>query len=210
MRFDTILFDLDGTLTDSAPGILASVRHALGRAGLADPGDAVLRRFVGPPLLDSFQRYCGLTEDGARRAIADYREYYTAGGLFENRVYDGVPAMLDRLAAGGMRLLVATAKPEPYAQRILEHFGLADRFEAVHGATLDGQRIHKHEVIAWALAHTQEPGCVVMAGDRANDVEGAHMNGMPCIGVRGYGDEMELAGAEYLARFPAEVADLML
>lgn len=207
MDVETVFFDLDGTLTDSAPGILNSVRHALGKAGAPIPDAATLNRFIGPPLVESFERFCGFDRAAAERALMDYREYFTAGGMFENRVYDGVVPLLERLAAAKVRCVVATSKPEPFARRILEHFGLADFFAAIHGATMDEARNRKEDVIAWALAHSGDLGRVVMVGDRANDVEGARLNGLPCIGVLwGYGDAEELSGAACLVATPEELA----
>ena len=201
-----ILFDLDGTLTDSAPGILNSIRYALNKAGAAIPDAETLNRFIGPPLVDSFERYCGFGHDAALQALADYREYFTAGGMFENRVYDGIVPMLERLSDAGIRCVVATSKPEPFARKILNHFGLTRYFAAIHGATMDERRNRKGDVIAWALAHSGSTAKAIMVGDRANDIEGAKENGLPSIGVLwGYGDEEELAGATSLVSTPQEL-----
>ena len=154
-RYELVLLDLDGTLTDSAPGILASVRHAYAALGLPVPAEPVLRGFVGPPLAESFLAHgvpAGLVGD----AVAAYREVYAAGNLLDNAVYPGVPECLTAVRASGARLAVATSKPEPMARRIVEHFGL-DAFldrgpDDVFGATLDGTRTSKGDVIAHALA----------------------------------------------------------
>ena len=203
----TYLFDLDGTLTDSAPGILHSVRYALEKVGAPVPDAATLNKFIGPPLIDSFEKYCGFTHAQAVQALADYREWFAGhGGMFENRVYDGVVGMLERLAAGGAKLIVATSKPEKFARAILEHFDLTRHFAAIHGATMDEKRSHKADVIAWALAHSGELDHPVMVGDRANDIEGAKANGIPAIGVLwGYGDAEELAGADRLVASPEDL-----
>lgn len=208
-RFDTAFFDLDGTLTDSAPGILNSIRHALKQAGAPEPSPEILNLFIGPPLVDSFKRYCGFTPQQANQALADYRTYFTTmGGMLENRVYDGVEELLTHLNALGVRCLVATSKPEVFSNRILQHFALAHHFAAVHGATLDESRNRKADIIAWALTHSGELGRVVMIGDRDHDVNGAHVNHLPAIGVTyGYGSRAELmqAHAEFLADTPADI-----
>jgi len=212
MKFNSVLFDLDGTLADSAPGIFNSIRYALAKCGLPVPEPAVLNCFIGPPLIVSFQRHCGLSKSVAEQVLAAYREYYTVKGIFENSVYSGIPELLRDLNAAHVKCLVATAKPEPFARRILEHFGLAALFAEIHGATFDERRIQKADVIAWALEHSGELGRCVMVGDRANDIEGAHANGLPAIGVLyGYGDEDELrrSGAEMLAATPQDVAGLV-
>ena len=150
MQYKTILFDLDGTLTDSAPGILNSVRYGCRRIGIPVPDEATLRRFLGPPLIDSFHNLCGLNDADTDRAVAAFREYFPDKGLFENEVYPGIPALLADLHARGCQLVLATSKPEEYARRIMEHFDLAQYFTAICGATLDETRTDKAEVIAYA------------------------------------------------------------
>ena len=150
MQYKTILFDLDGTLTDSAPGILNSVRYGCRRIDIPVPDEATLRRFLGPPLIDSFHNLCGLNDADTDRAVAAFREYFPDKGLFENEVYPGIPALLADLHARGCQLVLATSKPEEYARRIMEHFDLAQYFTAICGATLDETRTDKAEVIAYA------------------------------------------------------------
>ena len=210
---DPVLFDLDGTLTASGPGILASVRYALTALGEAVPDPDVLGGFVGPPLLDSFQRLCGLTEVRARAAVAAYRESYVARGQFQNSVYDGIPELLMQLREAGRTLAVATSKAEVYAVSILEHFGLAIFFDAVVGTELDGLHTTKAEVIAQALVRLDRSAAnAVMVGDRSHDVVGALARGMPCVGALwGYGsaDELTGAGAVALADWPAGLGSLL-
>ena len=175
--YTIILFDLDGTLTDSAPGILNSVRYACRKLGLPIPGEETPRRFLGPPL------------------IASFREYFPTKGLFENEVYPGVPALLADLKAAGKTVILATSKPEAFARRIMEHFDLARYCDFICGATLDETRTDKAEVIAYALetAGITDKSRAVMVGDREHDVLGAKKNGLPCIGaVYGYGTAEEL------------------
>ena len=214
-EYKTILFDLDGTLTDSAPGILNSVRHACRRMGLAVPEEATLRRFLGPPLISSFRDLMGLSADEADRAVEAFREYFPEKGLFENEVYSGVPELLADLKAARQTIVLATSKPEAYAKRIMEHFDLAQYCDFICGATLDEKRTDKAEVIAYALetAGITDKASVVMVGDREHDVIGAKKNGLPCIGaVYGYGSAGELtaAGAIALADTVSDLHHLLL
>lgn len=207
MHYEVVLFDLDGTLTESGIGITRSVAHALRKHGIEEPDQKKLDRFVGPPLIDSFMRFYGFTAEQARQAVEDYREYYAVTGIFENRVYDGVIPMLQQLKAAGKRCILATSKPDHYAEQILEHFGLAPYFDFVAGATMDEKRTNKADVIAYALEHTGGRPAV-MIGDREHDVLGAKAHGLPCIGVLyGYGsrEELEAAGASCIAATAEEI-----
>ena len=200
MAWDTILFDLDGTLTDSGPGILNAVAYAVGKLGLPAHERDFYRRFIGPPLQVSFQTWCGLDEAGARRAVEVYREYYNDTGIWENAPYPGVPELLGELEAAGKVLMVATAKPEESALRVLEHFGLMPYFRYVAGATPDESHDQKAQAIRRCLARSA--GTAVMVGDRSHDIRGAHENHIAAIGVLyGYGSraEFEEAGADGIA-----------
>ncbi len=207
------LFDLDGTLTDSRPGIVASIRHALSRMGAPDPGDAALGACLGPPLRQSFARLLG-TRDAASvdRAIDHYRERFADVGWRENAVYPGVAEVLARLAARGTPMLVCTSKPQVYATRIVEHFGLAPHFRAVHGPGLDGRHDDKRELLAHVLAqHGLRGGAATLVGDRDNDLAAARANGSAMIGVLwGYGSREELAGADALVETPAALAEVLV
>ncbi len=210
--YTTILFDLDGTLTDSEPGIVNSVKYALERFGMeAEPG--LLRSFIGPPLYDSFRGALGMSDADAKRAVDIYREYFRDRGIFENAPYPGVPDMLARLREAGGRLVVATSKPEVFALRIAEHFGFSDSLEAVCGADLEGGRSSKTEVIRYALeARKAAPEATVMVGDRKYDILGAHEVGLDSVGVLyGYGSREELieAGAGRLAASVGELESLL-
>lgn len=214
---DVVLFDLDGTLTDAAPGILACLRHALDAQGIEHPDDATLRTFLGPPLADTFARL-GLSTADTDRAIATYRERYHDVGLFENAVYDGIPDLLARLRERGLVLAVATSKPTYSAARILEHFDLARQFAFIGGADLAGVRHDKAAVIAHTLDALSAVGLLpddasmVMVGDREHDVHGAAAHGIATIGVLwGYGDADELsrAGAVALAESPDALGALL-
>lgn len=215
MNYDCILFDLDGTLTDPGLGITNSVMYALNAFGIETPDRRELYKFIGPPLLDSFARFYGMSPADCREALRLYRVRFVDGGMFENEVYPGIPRLLERLKAAGYRLLVATSKPEPYSIQILEHFGLAGYFEFIAGSSMDETRSTKDAVIAYALerAGITDPGRAIMVGDRLHDVEGAAANGMRCIGVLyGYGsrEELEAAGAVRLAEDPEVLGSLLL
>ena len=213
-----VLFDLDGTLTDAAPGILACIRYALDDMGIPHPDDATMRTFLGPPLADTFGRHFAMTDAQIAQAIAKYRERYHDVGLFENAVYDGIPELLDGLQAEHRVLAVATSKPTYSATRILEHFGLADRFAFIGGADLEGTRHDKAAVIAHTLEELGARGAVrqgaqpVMVGDREHDVHGARAHGIDTIGVLwGYGDAGELlgAGAVTLCASPGQLLQVL-
>lgn len=206
---DPILFDLDGTLTESGPGVMASARHALEVMGEPLPSDAVLRRFVGPPLAESFRDFCGLDEDRVRIAVGAYREHYADHGQYENSVYEGIPEVLRVLEASGRTLAVATSKAQMFADAILDHFGLAKHFSLILGSEWDGSRTRKADVLREVLARLGRPGRdAVLIGDRYHDVFGATSVGMPCIGALwGYGsaDELRSAGATMLAEHPCDI-----
>lgn len=199
-----LFFDLDGTLTDSMPGITRSVRYALERLGIEVPDLQSLVRFVGPPLKESFMTFYGMTTTEAERAIALTREYFVPKGMFENELYAGVPELLDATRRAGCVNVMATSKPEPFARQIAAHFGIDTRFELISGSTLDGSRTTKAEVIGHALRTLGiTPGEAVMIGDRHHDIEGAAATGLTAIGVRwGYAPEGELEAAR-----PAAIAD---
>ena len=197
----TILFDLDGTLTDSGEGIMNCATLALEHFGLPVPDRATMRQFVGPPLRDTFIRF-GVPADKAEEAIAVYRSRYVPIGKFENTPYPGIRELLARLQNEGYQLYVATSKPEAVSIEILQKFELAQYFERICGATLDGSRDEKSKVIAYLL---EETGCgtdAIMVGDTAFDVTGAAEHGIPTVGVSwGYGkiSDMEKAGAKAIA-----------
>lgn len=182
-----VIFDLDGTLTDSAQGIVASFRHALAAVGAEVPDGDLAGRIVGPPMIDTL-RAMGLGER-AEEAMTAYRADYTSRGWSMNTMYDGIADLLADLRASGVRLAVATSKSEPAALRILDHFDIARHFEVIAGASVDGSRAAKADVLAHALAQlAPHPEHVVMVGDRAHDVEGAAAHGIDTVVVEwGYG-----------------------
>ena len=197
----SILFDLDGTLTDSGEGIMDCAALALERLGIPIPPRDALRVFVGPPLHDTFRQF-GVPEDQVDEAIRIYRSRYVPIGKFENTPYPGIRELLEKLRAQGNRLYVATSKPEEMAVEVLEHFDLAHFFDHICGASLDRSRIAKDAVISYLLQLHGADGQMVMVGDTVFDVLGAAAHGIPAVGVAwGYGsvEEMKKAGAAAIA-----------
>jgi len=214
-NFQNILFDLDGTLTDPGIGITNSVIYALKKYNIEVSDRSELYKFIGPPLLDSFMRFYGFTEEEARRAIDYYREYFSVKGLFENAVYEDIPALLKDLKDKGKTLIVATSKPQVFAEQILEHFKIDKYFSFIGGSTLEETRTQKAEVIEYVLEtmNISDFSKTVMIGDREHDVIGAKKVGIKSIGVLyGYGsrDELEKAGADYIVRSVREIKDIVL
>lgn len=213
--YEYILFDLDGTVTDSALGITNSVAYALEKINIEVKDKNELLRFIGPPLTVSFKEFYNLPEDKMTQAVGFYRERYGEVGLFENEVYSGIPELLEKLKKAGKKIILATSKPEEYASRILEHFDLLKYFDFVAGSTLTGLRNEKAAVIKYVLEENNitDLSSVIMVGDRKHDVIGAKENGVDTIGVLyGYGDEEELkkAGALHIAETPAGLGNLIL
>ena len=212
MNCKSVIFDLDGTLTDSGEGITKCVRLALEHFGIPVKNLDDLRFFVGPPLRDSFVK-AGVPEDKVEEAIAVYRSRYTNVGLFENTPYSGIRELLEKLTALGYRLFVATSKPEEMAVRVLKKFDLFRYFEKICGATMDKSRDSKSAVIAYLLAECSNGENAIMVGDTAFDVIGAAEHKIPTIGVSwGYGnaEEMKEAGAVSIANTPDELYFLLV
>ena len=216
MAWNTILSDLDGTLTDPAEGITKAVEAALNHYGITVADRAALHKFIGPPLDESFPEFYGF--DAARTAEATevFRAYFDRQGWRENIPYPGVEDMLRDLRAAGKRLLVATSKPEVFALRIMEHFGLARYFDHICGAPMDNQEgAKKAAVIRDALrrAGVEDLSTAVMVGDRRHDIDGARQAGLEAMGVLwGYGDrqELEAAGAAYIVEDIPGLGQLLL
>ena len=170
--YHTILFDLDGTLTDSAAGITNAVAYALKKWDIEEKDIGVLRKFVGPPLTASFAKYYGFSPEKSHEAVGYYREYYGTKGIYENRVYDGIEELLLWIRETGRRAILATAKPEPAAVHVMEYFHLDPYFDVIAGASMDYSRVEKSDVIRYALerAGLSDLSGVVMVGDRENDI----------------------------------------
>lgn len=194
-KYRYILFDLDGTLTDPGKGIINSLIYALEHFGIKG-NPQLLRRFIGPPLIDSFMRYYDFSESRAKKAIDYYREYFRRRGIFENTVYPGIPGLLKSLKAQGRILAVATTKPTVFARQILEHFEISPYFnrELIVGSFLDGRRTEKAEIISAVLKRFEgDKSPKIMIGDRKYDILGAKANNIDTIGVTyGYGDKEEI------------------
>jgi phosphoglycolate phosphatase len=214
VRYSTILFDLDGTLTDPKVGITRSVQYALDKLGIVEPDADRLDRFIGPPLQYSFQEFYGLDTETAWRGVESYREYFADRGIYENVIYQGIPELLRELAAYGAVLYVATSKPTHFADLIIRHFGIDRHFYKIVGANLDGTRSLKREVVAEIIAADRGPReRMVMIGDRSHDVVGARENALDSIGVTyGYGsrDELSDAGATFIVDSVESLKELLL
>jgi phosphoglycolate phosphatase len=216
MSWDVVLFDLDGTLTDSGLGVANGVLYTLEKMGLPKPSDVELNKYLGPPLWTSFQEYAGIAESDTPEAVRLYREYYNETGAFENSVYPGIPELLTKLNDQGKRLAVATSKVDYAALAILRHFNLNHHFEVIAGSDETGElRGTKALVIEHALAELAIPAgtAIVMIGDREDDILGAKSHGIPGIGVLyGYGDreELESAGALEIASEVSDLASVLL
>jgi len=208
----TLFFDLDGTLTDPKDGIVRCIGHALAALGETVPADDDLLWCIGPPLQTSFAQMLG-GQERVEQAVQLYRERFSTIGMFENAVYDGVPALLGTLKDHGYRLYLATSKPHVYADKILDHFELSGFFERTFGAELDGTRADKTDLLAYAIAQTGAlPDTAWMVGDRKHDMIGARANQVKGIGVLyGYGsrDELEQAQAFAVVERPSDLVGLL-
>lgn len=196
--YQTILFDLDGTLTDSSLGIINSICFALEKMNISIPDRKDLLPFIGPPLKESFSKFFHLSEEDSQQAVTFYRQYFSKIGLFENQLYPDVIPVLSDLRASGKELLLATSKPEIFAVQILEHFQIKDFFQVIAGASLDGHRSEKADVIQYALemAQISDTRQCLMVGDRKHDIEGAKVHQMDAVGVLyGFGSKKELVEA---------------
>ena len=198
-KYKYVFWDLDGTISDSAPGIVNSVSYALEHMGTEITDSRILKKFIGPPLAESFNEYFGYSPEQVETAVKYFREYYKAKGINENEMYAGIEKLLIKLRDAGYICVVATSKPEPFARTILQRYGIDRYFLYIAGSSIDEiTRTKKDEVIAYALETCKitDKSQVVMVGDRSHDVVGATKNGLDCIGVLyGYGDRQELEGA---------------
>ncbi len=213
--FKYIFFDLDGTLTDSAEGITKCVQYALESRGINVPDLNTLRPFIGPPLIESFMKFYGMTEEEARLCTAKYRERFKDTGIYENKIYPGVPEMLAQLKANGLRLALATSKPLVFAQRVTDYFNLSQYFDYICGPDLTGSHLPaKADVIADAMQKlgVSDKSEVLMVGDRSQDVIGALKCGIACAGaLYGYGGRKELtdAGCTIFVDTPQDIVKLV-
>ncbi|MED1410174.1 MULTISPECIES: HAD family hydrolase [Bacillus] len=213
--YKIFLFDLDGTLTDPKEGIINSVLYALEKMGIEEVNISELDSFIGPPIQQSFAERYNMSEIEVEEAVVYFREYLKKSGLLENKIYDGIPTLLQELKDAGNRLYVATSKPTIFAKQVIEHFQLTSFFEEIVGSNLDGTRIKKEEIIAHILQTNEElkKEEIVMIGDRKHDIIGANNNGIASIGVLyGYGSEKELseARATYIVKDVEELQSFYL
>ncbi len=214
MKLKYILFDLDGTLTDPAPGITGCVNYALEKFGKGVEDLSQLNAYIGPPLVASFERFHGLTHEQALKGLEYYRERFATEGIFQNVMYPEIPVILRKLKQDGYTLILATSKPEEFASLILKHFGIFEYFDFIAGNTLNEERQTKASVIEYIREiYTDLSGRnAIMVGDRRYDTEGAAACGIYTIGVLyGYGDlnEHKAAGTRYLADTPQEICDII-
>lgn len=202
-KFHTIFLDLDGTIIDSEQGIVNSVIYALKKFGIEKKREDLLS-FIGPPLITSFQEYAGLTETEAEKAVEYYRENFGMKGVYEYQLYDGIQDLLRELKEDERRIVMATSKPENYAEIIAKDAGIGEYFDYICGSTMDGKRLIKEDVIEYALERCGlQAGdtSVIMVGDRKHDIIGAKAYHLASAGVLyGFGDmdELKSAGADYL------------
>lgn len=215
MGVANVFFDLDGTLTDSMPGITRAVQYTLRRYGIEVEDLNVLKPFVGPPLPESFKEFYNFSQKDADDAVYVFREYYNVKGWMENEPYAGVEDMLKELLRAGKKLYVATSKPDEMARRVLTHFKLDSYFQFIGGANEDSTRVKKEDVIRYVMENCgiRDLDSIVMVGDRRHDIEGAKKAGITrTAGVLyGYGSREEImgAGADWIAETPAELAELL-
>ncbi len=213
MRYRFAFFDLDGTITQSEFGIIASARYALSKFGIDEPNRDTLLKFIGPPLYYSFEKFYGISGSKAEEAIRYYREYYEADAFKDAPVFEGIPEVLSKLKDDGIRLVVVTTKPKRMAERVIEYTGLDKYFEHIVGPSAEKTDPDKAELIRSALELTEaSPEEVVMIGDRHYDIGGANQTQVDSIGVvYGYGTENELkeAGATYLAYTPKDIYSIV-
>lgn len=208
---EIVLFDLDGTLTDAAPGIVNGMRIVFDRFNIEQPDETTMRTYLGPPLAVTWREHYNFTDEQITQALAIYREYYHDVGMFENEVFDGIPELLQQLNNDDVILATATSKPDFSATRIIEHFGLSDHFAFIGAANLEGTRDSKALVIEYTLEQLKANATthrIVMVGDRHHDVHGAREHGIDTIGVLwGYGDAEELTavGAITLVQTPEQL-----
>lgn len=211
MKHTTILFDLDGTITDSGAGVMHGMEIVLAHYGLPIPDRQALRVIVGPPLRDSFIRF-GVKPEDTEEALVIYRKFYVVDGWLENYVYPGMAELLQALKENGCKVYVATSKPEHMAVHVLEHFGLAQYFDKICGASTDSTRDSKSEVIRYLLDQIEADESIIMVGDTHYDVEGAAAFQIPTIGVDwGYGEaeDMRKAGAIAIAKDTLHLLQLL-
>lgn len=214
-KYDIIAFDLDGTLTDPAHGLILSFEYGLKKMGVDYGTKESLKRFIGPPLYDEWRSEFGFSPEEATEALRLFREYFAVYGWWDNEMYEGVPEMLSRLKAAGKRIALATSKPEIFARQILNLFDIAKYFDFIGGASTDKTRDKKHEVLEYVLSGLGNPPCesVILVGDRKYDAEGARFVGIDSLGVtygHGSSEEISAAGFNITVDSVSAIADVLI
>lgn len=214
MEYKYIFFDLDGTIYDSARGITASARYALRKMNIAVTDDENLNKFIGPPLKKSFMDFYGMTSEEGDRAVGFYREYYVENGIFDGKLYDNAAETLKMMYDYGIKIVLATSKPQIFAERILKYFKIDQYFVFVSGASLDEKHVEKSDIISYAVNKLgiTDLNSVLMVGDRNFDITGAKAVGVKSAGVLfGYGEKQELidAGADYIVKTFDELFEII-
>ncbi len=209
-----LLFDLDGTISDSGKGICNGVLYALEKFGIKESDQAVLNTFIGPPLVDAFMKNYSFSNEKALKAVEYYREFYRREGIYQNSLYDGVKDLIITLKQQGKTLVLATSKPQPFAEIVLKQYDLLKYFDFIIGATFDGSLNYKSDVIRVAIEKSgiADKSQAIMIGDRHHDIEGAKENNIASLGVLyGYGDlaEHKNAGADYIAESPQDILKIV-
>ena len=213
MKYKNLLFDLDGTITDSSEGIINSVKYALENLGFFDYDELMLRKFVGPPLTDSYKKYFGMTDKQAFDGLMLFREYFEKQGMFENKLYPGIDDMLKDLKDFGYKIILATSKPKPYAEKILKYFDIDKYFYYVSGCNMEEDGVTKTDIIRYALKKTDSENLSdsVMIGDTKFDISGAKNCGIDSIAVLyGIGEKEELAEASYTVSDVSELKNFFI
>ncbi|HHX23540.1 MAG: HAD-IA family hydrolase [Tepidanaerobacteraceae bacterium] len=214
-NYNVILFDLDGTITDSKQGIIKSIQYSLSSFGIIEKDTNKLQEFIGPSLAESFKKYYDFDDYSVKKAIVKYREYYAKKGIFENLVYPLIPELLQKLYEENRDLILATSKPEVYAEKVLNYFNLSIYFSLVVGSELDGTRVNKVEIISHALSRKglKASESIVMIGDRKHDIIGAKNVGIDSVGVLyGYGsmEELESVNPTFVAKSVGDLWKILL
>jgi len=214
-KYDTIAFDLDGTLTNPERGLIASFVYALGKMGVDYGEKAELKRFIGPPIYEEWQRCFGFTPEESAKALLIFREYYSVYGWWDNEIYPGVKEMLERLKRAGKKIILATSKPEIFAKKVLDLFDISKYFDFIGGAATDKTRDKKSEVLEYSLhgVGVYDHSRAILVGDRIYDAEGAKLCGIDSLGVLyGHGSESEVRSADftYIVNNVDDIADLLI
>ena len=212
--YNYILFDLDGTVSDTGEGIYNGVKYALEKYGITENNKTTLNNFIGPPLVDSFMKYYSFSKEKALQAVEYYREFYKSKGIYQNTLYNGISELIKTLKQQGKKVILATSKPQPFAEIILKQYDLLKFFDCVVGATFDDSLNYKSDVIRVALENSgvTDKSMAIMIGDRHYDIEGAKENNIDSIGViYGYGDleELKNADANYIAENTQDILNII-